>query len=305
MIILVYPINNNKNIIKTNIIKSNCVICPTCKETCKYEIKNHIIKLYGCKNEHTIENIKLDDFNNTQNIDISQIKCDKCKIKSLADIFNNEFYICFQCKMNLCPLCKSMHDDTHSLINYDKKNFLCNKHNEVFFKYCKNCEIDLCLSCLNEHKNHRVESYENKLIDIKKMRILMNNLKASINKFKMNLEEIIKKFKKLQENLDLYYNINNNILNDYEKNKNINYNVLISLSNINNNIAEEISKIIGEYSYGNNLNTLLYLYNEINDKNIEIELKYKRKKREIKEEKEEENKKTRLRIFGDILLLII
>ena len=41
----------------------------------------------------------------------------------------------------------------------------------------------------------------------------MDELNIVINEFKMNLEEIIFKLKKLQENLDLYYNINNDIIN--------------------------------------------------------------------------------------------
>jgi len=206
IIILVYSINSNLE--NTNIIKSNDIICPTCKKSCKYEIKDYKIKLYECKNGHIMDNIKLDEFNNTQNIDISQIKCDKCKNKSKLDTFNNEFFICYDCNMNLCPLCKSIHDKSHSIINYDNKNYICNQHNEFFIKYCKDCKIDLCLSCINGHKNHKVISYEDILIDIKKLRKKMNNLEEVINKFKMNLEKIINKFQKLKDNLDIYYIIN-------------------------------------------------------------------------------------------------
>ena len=147
----------------TNIKKSNDIICPTCKEICKYEIKNYRVKLYDCKNGHIMENIKFNEFENKQGIDISQIVCDKCKNNSKSNTFNNEFYICYECKMNLCPLCKSIHDKSHSIINYDNKNYICNQHNETFVKYCEDCKIDLCLSCLNEHKNHELISYEDKL----------------------------------------------------------------------------------------------------------------------------------------------
>ena len=78
-IILVLSINSTINNDNTNIIKSKDIICPICKEICIYEIKDHKIKLYGCKNGHIIDNINLDDFNNKQNIDISQLICDKCK----------------------------------------------------------------------------------------------------------------------------------------------------------------------------------------------------------------------------------
>ena len=72
-------------------IKSKDIICPICKEIRIYEIKDHKIKLCGCKNGHIIDNIKLDDFNNKQNIDISQIICDKCKNKFKSDTFKNDF----------------------------------------------------------------------------------------------------------------------------------------------------------------------------------------------------------------------
>ena len=74
MIILVYPLNSTIKTENTNIIKSNDIICPICKELCKYDIKDYRIKLYECKNGHIKENIKLDDFNDEQNINISKIK---------------------------------------------------------------------------------------------------------------------------------------------------------------------------------------------------------------------------------------
>ena len=242
-----------------------------------------------------MDNIKLDEFNNTQNIDISQIKCDKCKNKSKLDTFNNEFFICYDCNMNLCPLCKSVHDKSHSIINYENKNYICNQHNEIYIKYCEDCKIDLCLSCINLHKNHKIISYEDILIDIKELKKKMNNLEKVINKFKMNLEEIINKFQKLKDNLDIYYNINNNIINNYEKNKNRNYNLLMNLNNINDTIEDEIDKLRYEYSYGFNLNSLLYLFSEINANNMEIEINYK----PINNNKD---KKEKLRIFGNLFV---
>ena len=46
----VYSINYNINIKKTNIKRVNDIICPKCKEICKYEIKDYKIKLYDCFN---------------------------------------------------------------------------------------------------------------------------------------------------------------------------------------------------------------------------------------------------------------
>ena len=289
MIILVYNINTIINSNNTNIIKSNDIICPQCKESCKYELNNYKIKLYDCKNGHIIENIKLKDFINTQNIDISKIKCDICKNKTKSNTFNNKFYLCYECKINLCPLCQSIHDPTHSIIDYDSKNYICHEHNDFFVKYCEDCKIDICLSCVNEHRNHRLVSYEDKLINIKKLRKKMNNLKNSIGIFKKNLEDMIKKMKNIMENMDIFYNINNNILYNYEINKKRNYNLLSILNHINYSIENEINNIKNKYNYGYNVNEMLYLYNEMNSKNIEIEMNYVPKK---------ENKE-KVRIFGN------
>ena len=278
IIILVNSMNTTIIKEKSNIKVSKDVICPECKEICKYEMNNYQIKLYDCKNGHKTENIKLDEFKNKQGIDISKIKCDKCKNRNKSNTFNNEFYICYECNMNLCPLCKSIHDKKHSVINYDNKNYLCNKHNKTYIEYCENCNIDICLSCNNEHKNHKIISYEDKSINIENLRNKMNEFENEINKLKLNLEEIIKKFKKIMDNYDKIYNINNNILNNYNKN-NRNYKLLLNLNFIDKFIDIEINNIKDKYDYGYNLKQSLDIYNymEINN---EIELIYKPKKKD-------------------------
>ena len=255
---------------------------------CKYEIKEHKINLYGCKNIHKKENIKLDEYMETQNIDLSKIICNRCQKTNRAMTTDYGFFYCLECKMNLCPLCKSVHDKNHSIINYDNKFYICPIHNESFVKYCKDCKEDICFSCIKKHKKHGLLSYEKELLDINIVRKKMNLLGKVINQFKNNLEEIIKKFKKIMESMDLFYNINNDILNNFEKNKNRNYMSLLNLNTINESITNEITKLIDNYSYGYNLNGLLYLYSEMTGKNEEIELKYKLKK----------NNKEKVRIFG-------
>ena len=154
----------------------------------------------------------------------------------------------------------------------------------------------MCLSCSNEHKNHKIILYQEKLIDEKILRNKMNEFENVINKLKINIEGIIIKLKNIIENMNIIYNINNNILKRYE-NKNRNYKLLLNLNYMDKYIENEINKIKNEYDYGYNLNSLLYLYTEMTDKNEEIEIIYK----PIKEEEEEENedKKEKIRIFGE------
>ena len=169
--------------------------------------------------------------------------------------------------MNLCPLCKSIHDKTHTIINYDNKDYICNKHNETLVQYCNNCNIDICLSCYNEHKNHEIISYQNKLIDIIDIRNKMNKFEDVINKLKINLEGIINKLKNIIENMNIIYNINNNILKRYE-NKNRNYKLLLNLNYMNKYIENEINNIKDKYKYGYNINQLLNIEKEEIIKNI-------------------------------------
>lgn len=105
--------------INEKIINSKDIICPTCKETIKMKIKGYKIYLYDCKNGHNKDNILLDKFENTQNINESEIKCSVCNTNK-SKIYNQIFYICNKCKMNICPICKSIHDKTHIIIFISK-----------------------------------------------------------------------------------------------------------------------------------------------------------------------------------------
>ena len=53
------------------------IICPTCKENIKMDIKDFKINLYECKNGHKIENILLNEFEETQKIELDKIICDE------------------------------------------------------------------------------------------------------------------------------------------------------------------------------------------------------------------------------------
>ena len=101
-IILIY--DYDKTIIKGDVIKkSKDIICPICKEICFIEIKDYKILLYNCENNHRKENILIKEFDETQNINLSKIKCDKCKERNKGNTHNNEFYKCLNCKIDICP----------------------------------------------------------------------------------------------------------------------------------------------------------------------------------------------------------
>jgi hypothetical protein len=148
MNILVYEINTN--IERDKRILSKEIICPECKENIRINISNYKIKLFECKNGHNIDNILLNEFYNTQYIDESKIICNKCNENNKLKSYNNIFYKCNKCKINLCPLCKLNHDNKHNIINYELKDYICDIHNKEYISYCKECKKNKCIICLEE-----------------------------------------------------------------------------------------------------------------------------------------------------------
>ena len=132
-------------------IKSKEIICPECGELSNLIIKNYKIYFYECKNGHKIDNIFFKEFEKGQEIGNSKIICEQCKFINKANTFNNEFYICNSCKINLCPYCKLNHDKNHKIVNYEQKYYICGIHNDNFNSYCKECKKNLCSTCAKFH----------------------------------------------------------------------------------------------------------------------------------------------------------
>ena len=145
MNIVVNKLDENKK--KLNEIISKDIICPICKESIFIDIKNFRISLHGCKNNHKIDDIQLNEYEGTQKIDISKIICEICHKNNKSNTHNNNFYECNTCNKNICPLCKSVHDLNHLIINYDDKKYVNKKNNEAFIKYCKKCYKNICILC--------------------------------------------------------------------------------------------------------------------------------------------------------------
>lgn len=169
------------------IVQSKDIICPKCYEPCKFKIENYKIKLYDCINNHTTDNIKILDFKDTQKLNISDIKCEICKDKNKGDCYNYEFYKCLTCSINLCPLCKTIHDKTHIIKNYDHKDYICPRHDEFYTKFCKECKINLCLICEKEHNEHDTIDFGDLMPDMNKLKEQLCEIKKVIDAFKKRL----------------------------------------------------------------------------------------------------------------------
>ena len=130
---------NNETIIKENKIESKEIICPKCYENILIQLNEYKINLFNCRNNHNIDNILLNEYEN--NIDISKRICYNWKIKNKSNTYKNEFYRCNTCKINVCPLCKSNHN------NNENKNYICEKHDMNYIKYCKDCKSNIRILC--------------------------------------------------------------------------------------------------------------------------------------------------------------
>ena len=235
---------NEFEVQKEEKIKSKNIICPECKENIKIDIKDYKINLYDCKNGHRKENILLNEFEETQNIDLSHIKCDICKKNNKSISYNNIFYKCLTCNNNICPLCKSNHDKEHKIINYDDKYYICGKHTENYISYCEECKVNLCTLC-EGHKKHKRILYADELPKKKELIEKKNELKDAIYLIHNDIKMLINLLNEVMNKMNIYYKINEDIINNYDdNNKNRNYETIYYLNQFqNNNYIDELNQI--------------------------------------------------------------
>ena len=246
--------------------KAKEIICPKCYDPCKFKIENYKIKLYDCANNHEINNIKLlKEFLNTQKINISKIACDKCKVNNKGNSYNQEFYKCLTCGLNLCPLCKTNCAPNHNIIKYEQINYICQRHSDFFIKYCRKCKKNLCIMCDNEHKNHNIIFFGDLIQNLDTMKEKLSGVKQVVNIFNGKIKNIIRKLNELSEEIDIYYKIQIEMLNNYDM-RNKNYNVLFNINQIgiNDEILEKLNNINKIQNLTNEIFNIIDLYNKLN-----------------------------------------
>ena len=263
--ISVFPLYLNNNQVFE---QSKEIICPKCSEQCIIKIQDYLVELYCYKCNHSTF-MRLDEFKDSQKLDLAKIKCEICNVKNMGNSFDHVFFYCQNCKTNICVLCKEKHNDNHSIIKYEQKNYCCPKHYDSFFKFCLDCKINICMLCNQEHSNHNLESFEDIISNPDNKRIELDKLKTEINIFNNNVRKIISGLNQLIENMETYYKIFNNIFNNYDV-KNKNYQVLKNMNQIdtNNNIYKEIFEINQNNNYIEKINKIFNIYYKMKGNNI-------------------------------------
>ena len=275
--------------------QSREIICPICKELCVINFKNYKISLKNCINKHCFPNLIINEIYDFQKIDEEEILCKKCGNNKL-EAYENKFYICCNCNINLCPLCKNYHDKKHIITKYEDKNKICNKHGERYIFYCKDNNENKCDSCgmksLNNIFFYKVFKKLTKLNNLNELQIKIENLRNELKNISKNNELTL-----VIDNFEEFYNTGINLINYNMKCKN--YYSLANIKNIfdcNENIIKDIDKIINEKKEENRLKYIKEIYDKMIINNI-ITIKYKIENSNIKEKEIKQ-----LQLFGKIFV---
>ena len=204
--------------------------------------------------------------------DLSKIICDSCHKHNKGSTYYNEFFYCVNCNWNICPFCREKHEKIHIIIRDDKKNLSCFVHKESFIKYCNKCKLNLCFSCIEQHNEHYKDiiPFENIKPDMKKIKDNIQLFRIALNDFNESINQIIQNLNYLKNNLEEYYKIYKDIVDNFENysvNKR-NYEIYQNVNEINN-----VYKIINEI---NNINENSYISKKV-EKMLEIYDKMKNK----------------------------
>ena len=262
MTVLVYKNGCSETKEKAKKKKSKYIICPVCSEHCFLNIKDYKVKLSGCKNGHITKNISLNEYEDSQYIDDSTIKCNECNANK-SETFQNQFFICITCKKNLCPLCKSKHNEKHKLMDYNKKFFFCSEHEDLYNSFCEKCKKNLCILCEEDHIDHDKIYYGSILPNKDDIKKVLDNFKEKIDKIKKTIDEIIKKI--YHYYLDLFYKVNYDILNNYDCHYR-NYQVLQNVNRIKfNSLSKDFDILLNDNNIQNQWLILMKIYNKINN----------------------------------------
>ena len=272
-----------------NMSKAKEIICPECFDSALIDIEKYSINIHDCHHGHHAGKFLLDEIEESQVIDLTQIKCEICKVYSKGYTYKNQFYRCTTCKKNVCPICGLKHDKSHKIINYDRKNYVCEDHNKSYHSYCKNCKMNMCVLCEKKHENHHI-IYLHKMIkkDKDDLMKLARNIREAVNTFVRDVKMIINRLNLVKENMKSFYELYYNIIFNYEEPR-INYEILKNLDEIRNNqeILETLETVNNEKDIIKKFKYMHEMYSEMIYKN-EVTMVYSLSQHQ-----------TELKIFGE------
>lgn len=266
--ILVNEINTSyrSSNVNSSLIKSNIPICPQCLETIMFCVSNYNITLSNCKNNHQ-KGLFIKEYEKTQIIDLNKIICSQCGTTK-KKTYNNKMYICHTCKKIFCPLCRNNHDKKHAIVNYDIRNFICERHCESYNSYCNYCRVNLCLRCQKYHQDNNIISFGSIFPEKNELLKVLSNVRTIIDTFKKDIKLIINKLNIVKENIEILFRIYYEMINAFDDKKR-NYEYFQSLNNIKTDMVFQNIQLVNQINDQNQkIQQILNIYENMNQNNF-------------------------------------
>ena len=269
---------NNKEIFLTKKNESKRIICPACNELCRIIISNYKIRLFGCINNHSINNIRIKDFSMFPKIKKQNNETEQNKFNNKNN-HNNHFSQFLECKNILCLSCQKNHNSSQKIFSNNKNIFS---------------------SFIEEHKGHDNIFFERLFKDKMNEENLFLEIKKNIELFNNMIGKIIQKLNELIEIVNIYQEINDIVYDGYI-NKEPNYFIPQKLSEINanneifqtlkdiNNTSNEKDVLLKIYDFYNNINPTCFNNNNNKKDNKRDNKKERSKERENKNKSDHNN----------------
>ena len=263
--------NNNSNNIEIKVFKRSKIIkCPKCIcNNCVIKVENYKLHFTNCfhhGNQHE-ETMNLFDYDKTQKIDFSQIKCDysnsNCPKNQNTEL--NDFNKCLECSKTIGHAryyCRE-HSESHfhkgdCLIKYNEKYFYCTQHFKKFICYCSTHKLNLCENCIEGHKkvcNSKIINFASSL-NLKNIKSQLEDIQKKTETLKeLIVDEIKRMMNRSIEMIEKYKYIAYDIIAKYELNNSNtdlkNYQIIKNIKNLkisNKEIIEDLDGLLKQNS---------------------------------------------------------
>ena len=205
-------------------------ICPTCLSDVNLSYNNYKINMI-CSNGHCFNNLLPNEFRKTQEIELSEIKCEFCNNKSV--------FRCKKCNYNLCEGCKEQHMNDLKK-KQRKKHFIAKFAKDNYeFLYSESSKEEKPFQIISKIKDLLYAKKEIIIDEQKEMNKQINEIICKLNETRNYLNSYIQVIFEILEKSNepkLNYSMINNI-------KSINFDEVIKdLNRINNNDDNMINK---------------------------------------------------------------
>ena len=197
-----------------------------------------------------------------------QEQCNYCN-KSYQDLKKEKLKLYeITDEKNICENCKKNHEkeiSNHNLIDIEEKDYTCNcsKGGDKYIDYCFDCQQNLCIKCIPNHKEHEEKKfssiYQIGKEKIKKLKKQLKEQKKALENFNSIIDDWIKRtieaFNKYKKKIELYIQINEKIINQYDSAKRF-YKAIKNIEYINfdlDNFILDINVSKSNYRAQNNL----------------------------------------------------